>query len=93
MQIKSYFHSQDKDLRLFKIENSVKIYVCFCNHGAPFHVHGGEIDYAFCVILAVKTTCFTQNLSNLNPKGEDSICKIDGFMATYTSNLKWAWQA
>jgi hypothetical protein len=32
--------------------------------------------------LAVKTTCFTQYLSYLNPKGEDSSCKIDGFMAT-----------
>ena len=38
-------------------------------------------------------TCFTQYLSYLNPKGEDSSCKIDGFMATYTSKLKWAWQA
>ena len=31
----------------------------------------------------------TQYLSYLNPKGEDSSCKIDGFMATYTSKLKW----
>ena len=42
--------------------------------------------------LAAKTTCFTQYLSYLNPKGEDSSCKIDGFMATYTSKLKWVWQ-
>ena len=33
------------------------------------------------------------NLSYLNPKGEDSSCKIDGFMATYIPNLRWAWQA
>jgi hypothetical protein len=32
-------------------------------------------------------------LSYLNPKGEDSNCKIDGFMATYIPNLKWVWQA
>ena len=31
--------------------------------------------------LAMKTTLFTQYLSYLNPKGEDSSCKIDGFMA------------
>ena len=43
--------------------------------------------------LAVKTTCFTQYQSYLNPQGEDSSCKIDGFMATYTSKLEWAWQA
>ena len=43
--------------------------------------------------LAVKTTCFTQYYSYLNPKGEDSSCKIDIFMATYRSKLKWAWQA
>ena len=42
--------------------------------------------------LAVKTTCFTQYLSYLNPKGEDSSYNIDGFPATYTSKLKWAWQ-
>ena len=30
----------------------------------------------------IKTTCFTQHLSYLNPKGEDTSCKIDGFMAT-----------
>ena len=30
------------------------------------------------------------NLSYLNPKGEDSSCKIDWFMATYPSKLKWA---
>ena len=28
-----------------------------------------------------------------NPKVEDSSSKIDGFMATYISRLKWAWQA
>ena len=38
-------------------------------------------------------TCFTQYVSYLNPKGEDSSCNIDVFMATYTSKLKWAWQA
>ena len=43
--------------------------------------------------LAVKTTCFTQYLSYLNPKGEDSSCNNVGFIATYTSKLKWAWQA
>ena len=40
--------------------------------------------------LAVKTTCFTQYLSYLNPKGEDSSSNIDGFMATYISKTKWA---
>ena len=39
--------------------------------------------------LAVKAIGFTQYLSYLNPKGEDSSCKIDEFMATYTSKLKW----
>ena len=39
--------------------------------------------------LAVKTTCFTQYLSYLDSKREDSRCKIDGFTATYTSKLKW----
>ena len=43
--------------------------------------------------LYTQTRCFTQYLSYLNPNGEDSSCKIDGFMATYTSKLKWAWQA
>ena len=43
--------------------------------------------------LVVKTTCFTQYLSYLNPKGEVFSCNIDGFMATYSSKLKWAWQA
>ena len=33
------------------------------------------------------------NKSFLNPKGEDSSCKIDGFMSTDTSKLEWAWQA
>ena len=42
--------------------------------------------------LAVKTTCFAQYLSYLNPKGEVSSCKIDGFMATYSSKLNWVWQ-
>ena len=33
--------------------------------------------------VAVKTTYFTQYLRYLlNPKGEDSSCKIDGFMGT-----------
>ena len=41
----------------------------------------------------VKTTCFTQYFRYLNPKGEDSSCKNDGFIAIYTSKLKWAWQA
>ena len=40
--------------------------------------------------LAVKTSCFTQYLSYLNPKGEVFSCNIDGFMATYISKLKWA---
>ena len=39
--------------------------------------------------LAVKTLSFTQNLSYLNPKGEDSSCQNDGFMNTYIPNLKW----
>jgi hypothetical protein len=43
--------------------------------------------------LICKPTCFTQYLSYLNPKVEDSSSKIDGFMATYISKLKWAWQA
>jgi hypothetical protein len=30
---------------------------------------------------------------NLFNKEENSSCKIDGFMATYTSKLKWAWKA
>ena len=38
------------------------------------------------------TTCFTQYVSYLNPKGKDSSCKIDGFMATYILKPKWAWQ-
>ena len=51
MQIKSYFHFQEKDLRLFKIRNSVKIHMCFFNHGAPFELFGGEIHYAaYCVV-------------------------------------------
>ena len=44
-------------------------------------------------VLALKATCFTQYFSYLNPKGEDSSCKIDGFMTTYISKLKWVWQA
>ena len=43
--------------------------------------------------LAVKTICFTQYLSYLNPKGEVFGCNIDGFMATYNSKLKWSGQA
>ena len=43
--------------------------------------------------VAVKTTCFTRFLlSYLNPKVKDSSCKIDRFIATYTSKLKRAWQ-
>ena len=38
-------------------------------------------------------TCFTQYVSYLNPKGEESSYKIDGFMAIYIPKLKWAWQA
>jgi hypothetical protein len=40
-----------------------------------------------------KTTWFTQYLSYLNPKGEDSSCNIDRSISTYISKLKWAWQA
>ena len=37
-------------------------------------------------VQVVKTTCFTQyQFSYLNPKGVDSSCKIDGFLATYKS--------
>ena len=43
--------------------------------------------------LAVKTTCLTQYLSNLNPEGKVSSSKIDGFKGNYISKLKWAWQA
>ena len=43
--------------------------------------------------LAEKATCFTQYLSYLNTKGEVFSCNIDGFMATYSSKLKWVWQA
>ena len=43
--------------------------------------------------LAVKTTFFTQYLSNLNPEGEVSSSKIDGFMPNCISKLKWAWHA
>ena len=43
--------------------------------------------------LSCKHTCFTQYLSYLNPKVKDSSSEIDGFMATYISKLKWAWQA
>ena len=43
--------------------------------------------------LAVKTTFFTQYLSNLNPEGEVYSSKIDGFKGNYISKLKWAWQA
>ena len=38
--------SLPKDLRLFKIENSVKTHMCFFNRGAPFHLHEGAIDFA-----------------------------------------------
>ncbi len=44
-------------------------------------------------VLALKATCFTQYFSYLNPKGEVSSSNIDGFMGTYISKLKWAWQA
>ena len=30
--------------------------------------------------LSLETTCFTQYFSYLNPKGEDSRCKIDGYL-------------
>ena len=43
--------------------------------------------------LAIKTTFLTQYLSNLNPEGEVSSTKIDGFKGNYISKLKWAWQA
>jgi hypothetical protein len=41
--------------------------------------------------LAVKTTCFTQFLRYLKERSLTAI--IDGFMATYISKLRWAWQA
>ena len=44
------------------------------------------LDYSKMFSLAVKTTCFTQYLSYLNPKEEASSCKIDGFMTAYVSN-------
>ncbi len=43
--------------------------------------------------LDVKTTFFTQYLSNLNPEGEVYSSKIDGFKGNYISKLKWVWQA
>ena len=43
--------------------------------------------------LAVKTTYFILYVSNLNPEGQDSSCKIDCFMGNYISKLKGAWQA
>ena len=42
--------------------------------------------------LSCKTTCSSQYLSYLNPKGEHSSCKIDGSIANHTSKLKWTWQ-
>ncbi len=41
----------------------------------------------------MKTTFFTHYLSNLNPEGEVSSSKIDGFKGNYISKLKWVWQA
>ena len=38
--------------------------------------------------LVVKTTCFTQYLSYLNPKGEDSRCNIDAWARFGSSS--WA---
>ena len=43
--------------------------------------------------LAVKTTYFILYVSNLNPEGQDSSCKINYFMGNYISKLEWAWQA
>jgi hypothetical protein len=37
--------------------------------------------------LTVKTTCFTQYLSYLNPKGEVFSSNIDGFMTNNISKL------
>ena len=44
-------------------------------------------------IIALKATFFSISLSNLNPEGEVSRSKIDGFMAHCFSKLKWAWRA
>ena len=44
--------------------------------------------------FAVKASCFTHYLSYLNPKGEDSSCKMDGFMAKYFYiKIQMVWQA
>ena len=32
-------------------------------------------------------------MSDLNPEGEDSKCKIKDFMGNLTKIFKWAWQA
>ena len=46
------------------------------------------------ILISFKIVVFFNITSaDLNPKREDSICKIDGFMATYTPKLKWVWQA
>ena len=39
------------------------------------------------------STLIFENLKSVEPKGEDSSCKIDGFMTACMSKLKWAWQA
>ena len=46
-----------------------------------------------CILLVLKATFFTLNLSNLNPEDEVSSPKIDRLMTDYISKLKWAWQA
>ena len=43
--------------------------------------------------LTVKTTCFTKYLGYLSSKGDVFSWNIEGFMATYISKIKWAWQA
>ena len=41
----------------------------------------------------VPLVLFTLYLSNLDPEGEVSSFKINGFVVDYISKLKWAWQA
>jgi hypothetical protein len=48
---------------------------------------GAELQSWNCVVVDYGKT------TGPNPKVEDSSSKIDGFMATYISKLKWAWQA
>jgi hypothetical protein len=43
--------------------------------------------------IRCKNNMFTQYLSYLNSKGDDSSFKIDGFMANYFSKLKLVCQA